>query len=291
GIPRRRPACGARDARHANPRGRCRRRPERRLGPRGDADCRLVGATVAGGRLDQPGSGRALYDLTEATVGDVTLDCADGFDRYRFYQTRFDGFPFAAYRRFLRVSGWRIHEYAGTPATETTTEGLELTYLAARQGATDAGDGENAAAFLVRELRYRRRRYAAHARDPAHGLGHRVDAALRWLTNGFLDAVAGYGERPQRVVAVSLATIVGGALLYPATGGLTAGSRVVTYASDGPLAAVDGLYFSVVTFATLGLGDVHPAGTAARLVAASEALAGAFLTALFVFALGRRVSR
>jgi hypothetical protein len=54
---------------------------------------------------------------------------------------------------------------------------------------------------------------------------------------------------------------------------------------------MDGLYFSVVTFATLGLGDVHPAGDLGRFIAASEGLAGAFLTAVFVFSLGRRVTR
>jgi hypothetical protein len=145
--------------------------------------------------------------------------------------------------------------------------------------------------FFVRELRYRRRRYAAHVRAAEHSLAHRVDAALRWVTNGFLDLVAGYGERPQRTLALSLAVMVSSALAYPATGGLVTGDTVVRNSSHGPAAMLDGLYFSVVTFATLGLGDVHPAGDIGRLLAASEGLAGAFLTAVFVFSLGRRVTR
>jgi len=265
---------------------------ELRANPDGDAtfDCRE--ATVAAGRLDQPSGGAALYELTDATVGDVALGCdATTFDRYRFYRTAFDGFPFARYRRFLRANGWRLHEYAGEPAEPDDVEGLELTYLAARRGASAVGDAENASAFFVRELRYRRRRYAAHALDGAHTRVHRTDAALRWATNAFLDAVAGYGERPQRVVAIALAAIVGCALAFPATGGLATSEGVVTYGSDGAAALVDGLYFSVVTFATLGLGDVAPAGDVARVLAAGEALLGAFLTALFVFSLGRRVTR
>lgn len=263
-----------------------------RVYPGGDLDCRLVDATIGAGSLDQPEAAVARYDLTEAVVGDVELDCEpETFDRYRFYRTRFDGFQFASYRRVLRANDWQIHEFGGEPARTADVEGLEHTYLAARQGASGAGDSETASMFLVQELRYRRRRYAAHARAAAYSPGHRVDAAVRWLTNGFLDLVAGYGERPQRPLVLAFLVMVSSALVYPAAGGLTTGNGVATYASQGGAAVLDGLYFSVVTFATLGLGDVHPAGDLGRFVAASEGLTGAFLTAVFVFSLGRRVTR
>jgi hypothetical protein len=64
----------------------------------------------------------------------------------------------------------------------------------------------------------------------------------------------------------------------------------VTYASHGVAAVVDSPYFSIVTLATLGLGDVHPIGALGRFIAAVEGLVGALLTA-FVFPLGRRVTR
>lgn len=263
-----------------------------RVRPGSDLTCHLQDATVSEGRLDQPEDDVACYDLTDATLGDVDLDCEPGtFDRYRFYRTRFDGFPFASYRAVLRANRWRLHEYVGSPVEADTTEGLEHTYLEAKQGSTGTGDSETASMFFVRELRYRRQRYAAHARAADHSLTHRVDAALRWVTNGFLDLIAGYGERPQRTLAISLAVMVSSALAYPATGGLVTGDTVVRYSSHGPSAMLDGLYFSVVTFATLGLGDVHPAGDIGRVLAASEGLAGAFLTAVFVFSLGRRVTR
>jgi len=263
-----------------------------RVHPDGDLTCLLQEATVATGRLDQPTDAVARYDLTDATLGDVDLDCeAATFDRYRFYRTRFDGFPFTSYREVLRGNRWRLHEYVGTPAVASTVEGLEHTYLEGTQGATRSGDSETASMFFVRELRYRRRRYAEHALASAHSASHRVDAALRWATNGFLDLVAGYGERPQRTLALALAVVLGTAVTYPATDGLVTGGEVVRYGTHGPLAVLDGLYFSVVTFATLGLGDVHPAGDLGRLIAASEGLAGAFLTAVFVFSLGRRVTR
>jgi len=263
-----------------------------RFRPTGDVECRLTGASIDTGRLTQPEDGRALYDLTDATLGDVSIDCSsDTLDRYRFYRTRYDGFPFAAYRSFLRENRWALHEYAGDPETEADLDGLERTYLEARQGASDVGDHENAAALFLKEMRYRRQRYAGHARDAAHSPAHRFDAALRWATSAFLNLVSGYGERPQRTVLASLGVIVGSALLYPALGGLRDDATVMTYASDGPVVVAEGLYFSVVTFTTLGYGDLEPVGPAARTLAGAEALSGAFLVALFVFALGRQATR
>jgi len=263
-----------------------------RFRPAGDVECRLTGATVKGGRLDQPDDDRAYYDLTDATVGDVELDCSsDTLDRYRFYRTRYDGFPFAAYRSFLRENRWRLHEYAGDPDVGADLDGLERTYLEARQGASDVGDHENAAALFLREMRYRRRRYADHARDGSRSPAHRVDATLRWATSAFLNLVSGYGERPQRTVLAALAVVVASAFLYPALGGLRDGSTVVTYGTDPTRALADGFYFSVVTFTTLGYGDIEPVGTLARALSGLEALAGAFLVALFVFALGRQATR
>ncbi|WP_018257363.1 potassium channel family protein [Halomicrobium katesii] len=263
-----------------------------RIYPATDLEIRLSDATVSAGDLGQPDTGVATYDLTDATVGDVDLECEpETFDRYRFYRTRFDGFHFAAYRDLLRSNRWLLHEYVGSADEPDTTEGLEHTYLEAKQGASDAGDSETASMFFVRELRYRRQRYAAHAGSADYSPTHRIDATVRWITNGFLDAVAGYGERPGRTAALSLAVMGGSALVYPASGGLSTGGEVVSYVSHGADAVLNGLYFSVVTFATLGLGDVHPVSDVGRFVAASEGLAGAFLTAVFVFSLARRVTR
>jgi uncharacterized protein YjbI with pentapeptide repeats len=265
---------------------------ELRVHPAGSAEVRLHSAVVRDGRLDQPPSGDAYYDLTGATLGDVAIDCgADTLDHFRFYRTEYDGFSFADYREFFRRNDWLLHVYAGEAEDGVTLDGLERTYLEAKQGASDVGDHENASAFFVRELRYRRRRYGEHAADSSRSVGHRFDASLRWLTNAFLDVVAGYGERPQRTVVAAVTAILASALLYPALGGLVVGDRLVTYGTAGLSALPDSLYFSVATFTTLGLGDVQPAGGLSKLVAASEAISGAFLAALLVFALGRRVSR
>ncbi len=263
-----------------------------RVFPGGSLTCVLQAATVGHGRLAQPGRGEARYDLTDATVGAVDLDCdAETLQRYRLYRTRFDGFEFAAYRPVFRAARWDLHEYVGEPVEPDSVEGLEHTYREARRGASATGDGESASKFLLREARFRRRRFAAHAREPDFRARHRLEAASRWVSNGFLDLIAGYGEQPYRPLLLGLVVILASALAYPATEGLVTGTGSVSYATDGFAALVDGLYFSMVTFATLGLGDVHPVGSLGRFIAASEGLVGAFLTAVFVFSLGRRVAR
>ncbi len=45
------------------------------------------------------------------------------------------------------------------------------------------------------------------------------------------------------------------------------------------------LYFSVVTFATLGFGDISPVGSFARFLAGVESLFGSLLLALLVYVL------
>jgi hypothetical protein len=47
---------------------------------------------------------------------------------------------------------------------------------------------------------------------------------------------------------------------------------------------------SVITFTTLGYGDVHPIGYS-RIVASVEAIFGIFMTALFIFVFTRKMLR
>jgi hypothetical protein len=54
---------------------------------------------------------------------------------------------------------------------------------------------------------------------------------------------------------------------------------------------LNGWYFSVITFSTIGYGDFRPASPLSRLLVGIESLAGALFIALFVFVIGRRVAR
>jgi len=51
------------------------------------------------------------------------------------------------------------------------------------------------------------------------------------------------------------------------------------------------VYFSFVTFTTLGLGDIHPENDWGRTLICCEAVIGAFLIALFVVVFARKMMR
>ncbi len=97
-------------------------------------------------------------------------------------------------------------------------------------------------------------------------------------------------------VRINDATAFG--LLYPFVGGVTDGGVIYRLTSPAELASVEGLetvarglYFSVITFTTIGYANVAPAGGGSRVLVGIESLAGALLMALFVYVLARRVTR
>jgi len=99
----------------------------------------------------------------------------------------------------------------------------------------------------------------------------------------------GYGERPVRILLVSFLIIVCCGLFY-ASGRCTLMEQSVGH-SD--ISLIDGLYFSTVTFTTVGYGDIYPSpgDKLARLVAMFEATAGVLLMPMFVVSLVKRFSR
>jgi hypothetical protein len=98
---------------------------------------------------------------------------------------------------------------------------------------------------------------------------------LTWIKSTFFLLLIGYGEKPFRAIANACAAILLYALIYLKVGGLNeTGFR-------------SALYFSTITFSTVGYGDLAPK-PAFRLIAASEGLIGIFLCGLFLFCLGRR---
>ena len=96
----------------------------------------------------------------------------------------------------------------------------------------------------------------------------------------------GYGERPIRVLAAGVLIIVACAFFYSRK------DLLIYRAEQVEPSFLQGLYFSTITFTTLGYGDLYPAhDSICRLVAMTEAMAGGCLMALFVVCLAKRFSR
>ncbi len=102
-----------------------------------------------------------------------------------------------------------------------------------------------------------------------------------------MDYSTGYGEKPYKILIFSIIYMMSFALIFSVVG---------IHHSSGELCIISpyntvienirvlfqSLYFSVVTFTTLGYGDYIPTSEAGRLMAMIEAFGGDFLLALLV---------
>lgn len=111
-----------------------------------------------------------------------------------------------------------------------------------------------------------------------------------------------HGESPYRVLSLSGFAILFSALLYPLAGikpssgnailwthTIETSSGVIPTATNLLSVLAESVYFSTVTFTTLGYGDVRPLGWA-KALATVESLLGTLLMALLVFVLGRQTT-
>lgn len=113
----------------------------------------------------------------------------------------------------------------------------------------------------------------------------------RWFSKS-VDIFCGYGESPLRVVIFSILFILCCAFAYFILG--TAAQNPIYPNATGVIAVIlemlNAIYFSVVTFTTLGYGDISPIGLA-RFIAAFEAFIGSFTMALFVVVFVKKMTR
>ena len=139
---------------------------------------------------------------------------------------------------------------------------------------------EEAGVFFYREMVMRRKQFPRFS--------------TKRILFRLIDAYCGYGEKPLRLIFFSIVKIVFFAMLYVFVGiqhdGNIQAVTLVTPLSDAVSHFFDALYFSLVTFTTLGYGDYSPAGLS-RFIASIEALVGSFTIALFVVVFVRHFNR
>jgi hypothetical protein len=120
---------------------------------------------------------------------------------------------------------------------------------------------------------------------PKHskGLVRTIKDLANWLLLTFSAFFWGHGERPSRTVLMGVGVVFLFAFIY-SWGVLFDGA--VRFAPN----YFQSLYFSAVTFTTVGYGDLAPLGVN-RLIASLEALIGLFIMPLFVVGLSRKYLR
>lgn len=104
----------------------------------------------------------------------------------------------------------------------------------------------------------------------------------RWAASMIDWLIWGYGEKPKRIFSAGLMVVLAYAAVF-----FSISDQIGV--GEGRLnRPVDCLYFSMVTFSTLGYGDMLPKSSLARLLCGSEALIGAFTMGLVVAGFSNR---
>ncbi|WP_234572200.1 potassium channel family protein [Rhodohalobacter sp. 614A] len=122
---------------------------------------------------------------------------------------------------------------------------------------------------------------------------------LKYLGLKLLRLLCGYGERPQNVIISGALTVLFFSPLFMING-IRVNEKVIDYTLDVTsfptinyeyLSDIgNSLYFSMITFTTLGYGDASPIGLS-KLFASLESFFGAIFISLFIFTLARQVQR
>ncbi|WP_368085935.1 pentapeptide repeat-containing protein [Haladaptatus cibarius] len=262
-------------------------------------------AEVDDGEIIQPESGWIRFDFTKATLGTVTLraenpdDERELLDYFRICDTTFEGFDFAAHTGYLDRNDWNLHTFdAGNHdyefAADLTPEMTEKTYLKAKNSASTESNIKAAGEFRVKRQQFARKKFIDIATDASEGVKTRFKNFLRGVENWFLGVSCGYGLRLYRITTVFILfpLIAGFVFAFGGDPFATSGDQL---SSIGALATSDGLhtlminiYFSYITFLTIGYGGIGPTGIGARFTAAGLVYLNVILAGLFLYALIKR---
>ena len=271
----------------------------------------FTGAKVKRGAIIQPESGWVHFDMTKASLGDVTLDAERESDRrelldyFRFCNTEFDevdglAFDFSDHADYLDRNEWNLHDFTENVgaehdhALEMTPEVIETTYLKAKNSASSAGDMKAAGEFRVKRQAWSRRKHVDIAKDASVNTTSRLRNASRAAENAFLGLTCGHGMRLLRIAAVFvLAPLLfvplytfGGEGFATNVGQLDSLSQLTT--PDGMDILLGNVHVSYISYTTIGYGNFNPVNTPGQLMASGEAFLSTVLAALLVYALVKR---
>lgn len=229
-------------------------------------------------KVDMSGCSLMKADCSEANIHYANLDHAN------LLGAKFDG----AKIENVNWGKTLFHEALGFEACTQKNQEKAVVYFEQaeevcrhlRKVSEHEGLFELAGHFFIKEMINRRRQMPKWSWQ--RGLSKAVDL------------FCGYGEQPARVVGFSLCLIFIFAIAFWLFG-IEDGSQVIQFAwneswQQNLINLGNTLYFSVVTFTTLGYGDLVPIGFS-RVLAAIEAFTGSFTLALFVVVFVKKMTR
>jgi hypothetical protein len=224
----------------------------------------LRGATLRNARLVKVGFDFSTLDgadFESAILEKVDLRRVVSMRCCRWYETIFDGVKVPGIEH---VGVETPYDAAGPQASVAKARYVFRHFKELYKG---AGDNEAAGLYYEREM------------DTKRSDGKALERLWWWV----LWATCGYGERPGRTAGLFFAIIAVFAVAY---------LQCDVQTPQGPLQGfANALYYSVITFTSLGYGDILPVSAVARVLSMMEALIGVFMISLFVFVFCRRMER
>lgn len=228
------------------------------------SEAHLLGCNLSGARLWHA-------DLKGANLSEANLSCADllntDLSLVKFWNADITGAKLLTMQNFTYKKGKFLYRYGiDEKGPASAAEG----YRNLKQYFISVGRYDDASWASFKEKQQQRRQLLREGNATAYGLSLLI--AL----------MCGYGEKPYRVILFSIAVTFIYAILYYATSALNIGGSAKFW---------DCLYFSMVTFTTLGFGDITPKLVPFfQMLIGTEAFTGAFMMGLFVFTLARKYS-
>ncbi|NJE02189.1 potassium channel family protein [Thermococcus sp. JdF3] len=208
----------------------------------------------------------------------------DIIDELEDLMSHYEGFMFHSYLDFSNVilyGGIEIDFDSGLfKLPEAEIEARRVQRLSFEK----EGKREEADRMFVLEMRAKRRARLKNARGKLSKVKAYVHNFVEWL---LADLSSEYGTNWVRLFLFSLLVIIGNAVPYTIWShqidGFPETSNIVVRFANA-------LYYSLVTFTTLGYGDMHPTGWL-KALSAIEALTGAVFMALIVAVIARKWMR
>lgn len=227
-------------------------------------------------KLDLSGS-----SLMKADFSGANLHCAN-LTGCNLLGTNFDGAKLDHV-----IWGDRVIQEHQAQKAQTVEEQIdyyqqaEEIYRNLRLATESQGLFEIAGSFFQREMTMRRKQMPRYS--------------IKRALSKIVDLFCGYGEQPLRVVTFTWAVIFAFAVMFFFSGLQYSGQPIAFDLSQNLLnnfeAFISCGYFSIVTFTTLGYGDITPVSTLSRILASAEALFGSFTLALFVVVFVKKMTR